>query len=128
MSNHTNSLEQTHKKLQQSSHVFDGPITSYVEGIVSSKLQPLVEDESENEYLQQSKEIEKFAYDSTKENGESFELDEITFPLCFASFELLKKNVYNISNQKSSRHDVEYEERNGLENENCLPLCFSSFE
>jgi hypothetical protein len=41
---------------------------------------------------------------------------------------LLKKNVYNVSNQKSSRHDVEYEEISGLANENCLPLCFSSFE
>jgi hypothetical protein len=49
-------------------------------------------------------------------------------PLCFASFKLLKKNVYNVSNQKSSRHDVEYEESNGLANENYLPLCFSSFE
>jgi hypothetical protein len=49
-------------------------------------------------------------------------------PLCFASFKLLKKNVYNVSNQKSSRHDVEYEESSGLANENYLPLCFSSFE
>jgi hypothetical protein len=48
--------------------------------------------------------------------------------LCFASFKLLKKNVYNVSNQKSSRHDVEYEESNVLSNENYLPLCFSSFE
>jgi hypothetical protein len=44
------------------------------------------------------------------------------------SFKLLKQNVYNVSNQKSSRHDVEYEESNGLANENYLPLCFSSFE
>jgi hypothetical protein len=49
-------------------------------------------------------------------------------PLCFASFKLLKKNVYNVSNQKSFRHDVEYEESSGLANENYLPLCFSSFE
>jgi hypothetical protein len=41
---------------------------------------------------------------------------------------LLKKNVCNVPNQKSSRHDVEYEESNGLTNENRLPLCFSSFE
>jgi hypothetical protein len=41
---------------------------------------------------------------------------------------LLKKNIYNVLDQKSSRHDVEYEERNGLANENYLPLCFSSFE
>jgi hypothetical protein len=58
MPNHTNSLEQTDKKLQQPSHVFDDPVTCYVGGIVNSKLQPLVEDESENEYVQQSKEIE----------------------------------------------------------------------
>jgi hypothetical protein len=49
-------------------------------------------------------------------------------PLCFSSFKLLKKNIYNVSNQKSSRHDVEYEESNGLANESYLPLCFSSFE
>jgi hypothetical protein len=41
---------------------------------------------------------------------------------------LLKKNVNNVSNHKSSRHDVEYEESNGLSNEIYLPLCFSSFE
>jgi hypothetical protein len=41
---------------------------------------------------------------------------------------LLKQNVYNVSNQKSSRHDVEYEESSGLANENYLPLSFSSFE
>jgi hypothetical protein len=46
--------------------VFDDPGTCYVEGLVSSKLQPLVEDESENEYVQQSKEIEKCAYDSSE--------------------------------------------------------------
>jgi hypothetical protein len=40
----------------------------------------------------------------------------------------LKTFFYNVSNQKSSRHDVEYEERSGLANENCLPLCFSSFK
>jgi hypothetical protein len=77
----------------------------------------LVEDESENDCVQQSKEIEKCAYDSSEENEESFESGEITFPLCFSSFKLLKKNVYTVSNQKSSRHDVEYEESNGLANE-----------
>jgi hypothetical protein len=128
MPNHTNSLEQTDKKLQQSSHVFDDPVTFYVGGIVCSKLQPLVEDESENEYVQQSKEIEKCAYKSSEENEEIFELDERTLPLCFASFKLLKENVFNVSNKKSYRNDVEYEERSGLANENCLPLCFSSFE
>jgi hypothetical protein len=85
-------------------------------------LQPLVEDESENEYVQQSKEIEKCAYDNSEENEESFELDERTLPLCFAYFKLLKQNVYNVSKQKSYRHDVEYEESDGLANESYLPL------
>jgi hypothetical protein len=98
--------------------VFDDPITCYVKGLVSSKLQPLVEYESENEYVQQSKEIEKCAYDSSEENEEGFESGERTFPLCFASFKLLKQNVYNVSNKKSSRHDVEYKESSGLANEN----------
>jgi hypothetical protein len=48
--------------------------------------------------------------------------------LCFSSFKLLKQNVYNVSNQKASRHGIGDEERNGLTNENSLPLCFSSFE
>jgi hypothetical protein len=99
-----------------------------MEGFISSKLHPLVKDESKNECVQKSKEIEKCAYDSSEENEESFELGERTLPLCFDSFKLLKKNLYNVSNQKSSRHDVEYEEINGLFNENYLPLCFSSFE
>jgi len=108
--------------------VFNDPVACYMEGFVSSKLQPLVEDESENECVQKSKELGKCAYDNSEENEESFELDEITLPLCFSYFKLLKKNVYNVSNQKSYRHDVEYEESSGLANENCLPLCFSSFE
>jgi hypothetical protein len=69
-----------------------------------------------------------FSCDNDEEHEESIESGEITFPLCFSSFKLLKKNVYNVSNQKSSRHDVEYEESSGLANENYLPLCFSSFE
>jgi hypothetical protein len=68
MPNHTDSLEQINKKLQQYSHVFDDLVTCYVEGIFSSKLNPLVKDESENECVQQSKEIEKCAYDSNEEN------------------------------------------------------------
>jgi hypothetical protein len=127
MKNHTDSWEKIDKKLQQSSHVFNGPVTCYIEGLVISKLQPLVKDESENQYVHQSKEIEKCAYDSSEENG-GFESGERTLPLCFSSFELLKKSIYNVSNQKSSRHNVEYEESSGLANENCLPLCFSSFE
>jgi hypothetical protein len=83
---------------------------------------------SENDCFQQSKEIDKCAYGSSEENEESFESGERTLPLCFSSFKLLKQNVYNVSNHKSSRHDVEYEESSGLANENYLPLCFSSFE
>jgi hypothetical protein len=128
MQNHTDSWETIDKKLQQSSHVFNDHVACYMEGFISSKLQPLVEDEYENECVQKSKEIEKCAYDNSEENEERFELDERTLPLCFASFEMLKKNVYNVSNQKSYRHDVEYEESSGIANENCLPLCFSSFE
>jgi hypothetical protein len=128
MQNHIDSWETIDKKLQQSSHVFNDPVACYMEGFISSKLQPLVEDESENECVQKSKEIEKCAYDSSEENEGGFESSERTLPLCFASFELLKKNVYNVSNQKSSRHDVEYGGSSGLANENCLPLCFSSFE
>jgi hypothetical protein len=37
-----------------------------------------------------------FSCDSNEENEESFESYERTFPLCFASFKLLKQNVYNI--------------------------------
>ena len=40
----------------------------------------------------------------------------------------MKKNVYNVSDQKSSRHDVKSKESSRLGNENYLPLCFSSFE
>ena len=46
----------------------------------------------------------------------------------FCFFQIAEEFFYNVSNQKSSRHDVEYEESNGLANENRLPLCFSSFE
>jgi hypothetical protein len=48
MKNHTDSLEQIDKKLQQSSHVFDDPAACYMEGFINSKLHPLVDDESEN--------------------------------------------------------------------------------
>jgi hypothetical protein len=122
------SPEQIDKILQQSSHMVDASITCYVEGLVSSKLQPLVEDKSENECVQPSKEIENCAYDNSEENEEGFKSGERTLPLCFSSFKLLKQNVYNVSSRKSSRHDVEYSESNGLENENYLPLCCSSFE
>jgi hypothetical protein len=83
---------------------------------------------SENDFFQQSKEIDKCAYDNSEENEERFQLSERTLPLCFDSFKLPKKNFDNVLNQKPSRHDVEYEERSGLSNENYIPLCFSSFE
>jgi hypothetical protein len=121
--NHTNSLEQIDKILQQSPHMSDDPVTCYVEDLVSSKLQPWVEDKSENECVRQSKGI-----DNSEENEGGFESGKRTLPLCFASLNLLKQNVYNVSNQKASKHNVEYEESNGLTNENYLPLCFSSFE
>jgi len=49
MQNHIDSWETIDKKLQQSSHVFNDPVACYMEGFISSKLHPLVEDESENE-------------------------------------------------------------------------------
>jgi hypothetical protein len=55
MPNYIDSVEQIDKTLQQSSHVFDDPVNCYVEGLVSSNLQPLVEDESEKECVQKSK-------------------------------------------------------------------------
>ena len=64
--NHIDSLEEIGKKLQQYSHVFDDPVTCYVEGLVSTNLQALVEDESENGCVRQSKEIEKCAYDNNE--------------------------------------------------------------
>jgi len=66
MPNHINSLKTIDKILQQSSHVFDDPGTCYIEGLVSTNLQPLVEDESENECVQQSKEIENCVYDNNE--------------------------------------------------------------
>jgi hypothetical protein len=128
MQNHTKPTRQIDKILQCFSHVFDDPINFCVEYLVSSKVQSLVEDKVENDHVQQSKEIEKCAYNNNEEIEESFESGKRTLPLCFSSFELLKQNVCNVSNQKESRHDVEYEEGSGLTYENYLPLCFSSFE
>jgi hypothetical protein len=92
------------------------------------ELQPLVRKESEKKCVQQPREMERCAYDRSKENEENFESDERTLPLCFSSFKLLKQDVNNVPDQKSSRCDVEYPEYSGLANENHLPLCFSSFE
>jgi len=127
MPNHIDSLEQIHKILQQSSHMVDASINCYVEGIVSSKLQPLIEDKSENECVQQSKEMEKCACDRNEGNEEMSKSEVRTLPLCFSSFKVLKQNVNNVSDQKPYRYDVEFEERNRLANERYLPLCFSSF-
>jgi hypothetical protein len=52
MQNHTDSLEQFDKKLQEYSHVFDDPVTFSVEGLINSKLHLLVEHESQNECVQ----------------------------------------------------------------------------
>ena len=58
----------------------------------------MVEDESENECVQQSKEIENCKYDNSEENDQGFESGEKTLSLCFSSLKLLKQNVYNVSN------------------------------
>jgi hypothetical protein len=97
-------------------------------GQLEKKLHPWVKEESERECVQQPKEMEICAHDRSKANKEYFESGEGTLPLCFSSFKTLKKNVYNVSNQTSSRHDVEYPGYDGLINENNIPLCFSSFE
>ena len=72
-------MEQINKMLQHSSHVIS----------ISSKVQSLVEDETENEHVQK--------YTHSKEIGESIESGETTLPLCFVSFKLLKKNICNVS-------------------------------
>jgi hypothetical protein len=108
--------------------VFDEPVTCYVEGLFNTKLQPLVKHETENKCVQQSKEIEKCAYDNSEENEEGFESGERTLPLCFASFKLLKQDVNNVLDQEPSIYDVEYPKCSGLANESHLPLCFFLFE
>jgi hypothetical protein len=122
MQNHTKPTRQINKILQHSSHVFDDPITCCAEDLASSKVQPLVEYKDENDHVQQSKEIEKCAYNNNEEIEESFESGKRTLPLCFSSFELLKQNICNVSNQKASRHDAAYEEGNGLTYENWTRL------
>ena len=61
--------------------MFDDPGTCYIEGLVSTNLQPLVKDESENECVQQSKEIEKCFYDNSQENEEGFESGYLSLDL-----------------------------------------------
>jgi hypothetical protein len=85
-------------------------------------------DESENEYVQQFKEMEKCAYDRNEGNKEMPKSEIRTLPLCFSSFKVLKLNVNNVSNQKPSRYEVKFQESSRLANEEYLPLCFSSFE
>jgi hypothetical protein len=86
----------------------------------------LVEDKVEGEHVQKPKEMEECTYDDTGKTEEDCESGNKTFPLCFSSSKLLKKN--GISNQKVSKHEVEGEQRSGLTDKNSLPLCFSSFE
>jgi hypothetical protein len=66
MPNQIDSLQQIDKKLQQYSHMFNDPVICYEEGLVNSILHPLVKDESENECVQQSREIEKYACDNNE--------------------------------------------------------------
>jgi hypothetical protein len=92
------------------------------------ELQPLVIEKSEKKCVQQPREMEKCPCDRCKENEDDFESGERTFPLCFSSFKLLKQDVNNVPDHKSSRYNVEYPKYNGPANENHIPLCFSSFE
>jgi hypothetical protein len=71
MQNHTKQMKQIDKILQHSPQVFDICITCCVEYLVSSKVQPLVEDKAEKEHVQKSKDIEKRAYGNSEEIGES---------------------------------------------------------
>jgi hypothetical protein len=68
MRNHTRPTKQIDEILWHSSHALDDPITCFVEDLVNSKVQSLVEDKDENEHVQQSKEIEKSTYDNIGEN------------------------------------------------------------
>jgi hypothetical protein len=52
MRNHTRLRKQIDKILQHSSHALDDPITFFVEYLVKSKVQSLVEDKAENEHVQ----------------------------------------------------------------------------
>jgi hypothetical protein len=67
MPNHTNSLEQIDRILQQSPHMSGDPISCCVEDLFTSKLHPLVEDKYENECVRQSKGI-----DNNEENEGGF--------------------------------------------------------
>jgi hypothetical protein len=126
MQSHTKPMKHIDKILEHSSQVLDDPIPRFVEDLVNSEVQSLIEDKAEIEHVQQSKEMEKCTYDDTGENEEGFESGNRTLPLCFSSFELLKQS--SVSNQKISKHEVESEESSGLTDKNSLPLCFSSFE
>jgi hypothetical protein len=107
MQSHTKPTKQIDKILEHFSQALDDLIPFFVEDLVNSKVQSLIEDKAENEHVQQSKEMEKCTYDDTGENEEDFESGNRTLPLCFPSFKLLKQN--SVSNQKVSEHEVESE-------------------
>ena len=78
MPNHIDSLEKIDKKLQQSSDMFDDPVSCYVEGIVNTKLQPLVKEKPKSKCVRQSKRIGEHAYENNEENEEGLETCERT--------------------------------------------------
>jgi hypothetical protein len=128
MQSHTKPKKQIDKIPEHSSQMLDDLIICFEEDLVNSEIQSLVEDKDESEHVQKFKEMERCTYDDNGKNEEGFESGNKTLPLCFPSFKLLKQNVCNISNQKTSKHGVESEENNGLTYKKSLPLCFSSFE
>ena len=69
----------------------------------------MVKDKAKGEHVQKPKEKEKCTYDDIGKDEEGFASGNKTLPLCFPSFELLKRNVCNVSNQKTSKNDVESE-------------------
>jgi len=76
MQNHAKSMEQNGKISQHSFHVLEDPI-------ICAEIQPSVGNKIED----------------------GFKSGRTTLPLCFASFELLKKNICSISGQGSSKHE-----------------------
>jgi hypothetical protein len=76
MQSHARSMEKNDKMSQHSFHVLEDPIACV-------EIQPYVGNEIED----------------------SFKSGRTTLPLCFSSFELLKKNICSISGQGSSKHE-----------------------
>jgi hypothetical protein len=93
MQSHTKTTKEIDKILEYSYQTLDDPILCFEEDLVNSEIQSLVKDKEESEHVQKPEEIEKCTYDDTRKNEEGFESGNITFPLCFPSFELLKQNV-----------------------------------